>query len=201
MKQSILALLFLLLLLIGTCVYQKTYTLYALTITENNSNAQRIESTKIISTKKENTITKAPQAKKCITSVEKKKPSEEQTFLEKIKTTVTSVITSEQKDVTTEHAIIMAEPIQHEQPTLNTKKKEKEVINYLLSVLDEQNESLAKRDEAENKLHALIKRVLEDRRLAIEEMEKASLNIGIRHQKRLKERETISQNNIEKEGE
>jgi len=201
MKQSILALLFLLLLLIGTCVYQKTYTLYALTITENNSNAQRIESTKIISTKKENTITKAPQAKKCITSVEKKKPSEEQTFLEKIKTTVTSVITSEQKDVTTEHAVIAVEPVQSKQPTLNTKKEEKEVVNYLLSVLDEQNESLAKRDEAENKLHALIKRVLEDRRLAIEEMEKASLNIGIRHQKRLKERETISQNNIEKEGE
>jgi hypothetical protein len=207
MKKSILALFFLLLLLIGTCVYQKTYTLYELATAENNSTVQRTKSVETISTKKEDSVakqaektTKDSEAKKRITSVEKQKPSEKPTFLEKIKTTVTSVMTSEQKDVTTEHAVIAVEPGQSKQPTLNTKKEEKEVVNYLLSVLDEQNESLAKRDEAENELHALIKRVLEDRRLAIEEMEKVSLDIDTRHQKRLKERETMSQNNTEKEG-
>jgi len=207
MKKYILALFFLLLLLIGTCVYQKTYTLYELATAENNSTIQRTKSTERISTKKEVIVakpeektTKVTQVKKRVTSVEKQKPSEEPTFLEKVKTTVTSVMTSKKKDVKTEPIVIDVAPEQPIQPTLNTKKEEKEVVDYLLSVVNEQDAALAKRDEAENELHALIKRVLEDRRLAIENMEKVSLDIDNRHQERLKERETMSQNNTEKEG-
>jgi len=207
MKKSILALFFLLLLLIGTCVYQKTYTLYELATAESNSTIQRTKSTETISTKKESIVakqeektTKVIQVKKGVTSIEKQKPSEEPTFLEKVKTTVTAVMTSKKKDVKVAPTVIAVETKQHKQPTLNTKQEEKEVVDYLLSVLDEQNASLAKRDEAENELHALIKRVLDDRRLAIENMEKVSLDIDKRHQKRLKERETMSQNNTEKEG-
>jgi hypothetical protein len=59
---------------------------------------------------------------------------------------------------------------------------------------------LAQRDKAEANIHALIKRVLENRRLAIENMEKASLDIDNRQQERLKERDTMSQNHTKKEG-
>ena len=207
MKKSILALLFLLLLLILTCIYQKTYTLYALATAENNSTVSHIKSIETISTKKEDIVAEQEEktikvipVKKRATSTEKQKSSEEPTFLEKVKTTVTSVITSKKEDVTTEPTIITGEPKPHIQPTLNTKKEEKEVVDYLLSVVNEQDASLAQRDEAENKLQALIKRVLEDRRLAIENMEQVSLEIDKQQQERLKERETMSQTPTKKEG-
>ena len=80
-----------------------------------------------------------------------------------------------------------------EEKTVSTEEEEREVIAYLLSVLDE-------RAEAEAKLHALIKKVLEDRKIAVEDMHKISKIIEQEQQKRLDYRDSQTYENREKEG-
>jgi len=207
MKKSIFALLFLLLILVGTCVYQKTYALYALEHNEERHTLQVTEVKKPKHLKKEkkqgqttkhsaltNSIVKNEKSNKLL--IDKKSP-EAPSFLEKLKTTVTKAITGEDKKT------IVVTPIKKkEQPsivmakkeTLNTKIKEEEVVDYLLSVLKEQENALSKRDASEEVLHSLIKRVLEERHLAIKNMEKASLDINTKHQEKLNQRDIASQN-------
>ena len=83
---------------------------------------------------------------------------------------------------------------------MNTQKEEKEVIEYLLTVMNESGDAFTNRDQAEANLHALIKKVLEDRRIAIENMLKVSLEIEQDQLKRLTERDTLSQNNSQEKG-
>ena len=210
MKKSIFALLFLLLLLIGTCVYQKTYALYALT-TEEETSLPLEKKAEVISPKKEHLVAEKQNTVKTekvvVSTIEEVSPKEP-TLLEKIKTTVASVVSSEKEETPQAKVVsikkvedkttVIATPIK--QPTLNTKEEEKEVVDYLLTVLKERDVALANRDEAETRLQALIKQALENRRIAIENMDKASTEIETSHQKRLEERESKSQNNTEEKG-
>lgn len=74
------------------------------------------------------------------------------------------------------------------------------MVDYLLTVLKEQDAALSNRDEVETRFQALIKRVLENRRIAIENMDKVSAEIEASHQKRLDESDVKSQNNTEEKG-
>ena len=213
MKKSILALLFLLLLLIISCVYQKTYTLYALT-TEDNTTIVPIKKAEMTSPKKEQPIAaemipaKEPiPILKDTPSSEDKEPIKEITFLEKVKTTIVSTISPNEK--TTQQRVPSPEKIKKESVTIAvspekytdaTQKEEKEVVDYLHSVLSDQKESLQTRNKAQETLNILIKRVLEERSIAIENMEKVSLDIDKQQQKRLEKRETMSQNITEEKG-
>jgi len=211
MKKSLFALLFLLFALIITCVYQKTYALYALNTSEENTTLPLEQKAEIISPEKEETVvekqTSTDTQAQAIPKVEQKP-----TLLEKIKKTVVSVVSSdvtEPKEKAVTHEIMAEKTVTkttshnikvNKQPALNTKEEEKEVVDYLLTVLKEQDTALSNRDEAETRLHALIKRALENRRIAIENMDKASAEIEASHQERLKERDTKSQNNTKEKG-
>jgi len=207
MKKSIFLLLFLFLALVVTCVYQKTYTLYETTHAKDENTKQTVSIA--ASQKKEQAVIaqkKVVQATPKVANEPKnetkeeivaEKPAKELSFLEKIKTTVVSAMTTEKKDALV-NEIVKKESkplvVTAKKNTLTTKVEEKEVVDYLLTVLKEQDVALANRDEAESKLHALITQVLEERHIAIENMEKASLDIDTRHQKRLDERDVKSQN-------
>jgi len=203
MNKSIFTLLFLLLLLIVTCVYQKTYTLYAQT-TEVDTTVNVVKEAEIQSFQKEQPIKIVDHN---VVTAHEGRRVKEPTILEKIKTTVSSVIASNKNDhqtkisptVETENKIITQIKTM-EKPVVKTEAEEKEVVDYLLTVLDERDLALIHRDEAESRLHALIKKALENRRLAIENMHKTSKQIDKAHQKRLKERDHQAQNNTEGKG-
>jgi len=206
MKKSILTLLFLLLLLIMTCVYQKTYTLYAQT-TEDHTTIVPMKQNALISPKKEAIVVKHTEDIPTKKLVEEKQPLQEPSFLDTVTKSITTVITpkkQETKDRIVTPATIKSEaitiPIIVEKDTSSTQKEEKEVVDYLLSVLKEQDDALVARDEAEEKLHTLIKHVLQNRQIAIENMEKASLDIDKGQKERLEKRDAISQNNTEEKG-
>lgn len=211
MKKSIFALLFLLVLLIVTCVYQKTYALYAHTTTEEET--LKIETpAEIISPKEEHTLAKKrtiTEKENVVVTTTEQIVSKEPTLLEKIKTTVDSVVSSEKEIPSTDtkvaskiasHQAVTSTEKSLKRPTLDTKEEEKEAVDYLLSVLKERDIALANRDEAESRLHALIKQALENRRVAIDNMDKVSTQIDASQQERLKERDTKSQNNNEEKG-
>ncbi|PTB83817.1 hypothetical protein C9926_00945 [Sulfurovum lithotrophicum] len=203
MNKSIFTLLFLLLLLIVTCVYQKTYTLYAQT-TEVDTTVNVVKEAEIQSFQKEQPIKIVDHN---VVTAHEGRRVKEPTILEKIKTTVSSVISSNKNEhqtkisptVETENKIITQIKTM-KKPVVKTEAEEKEVVDYLLTVLDERDLALIHRDEAESRLHALIKKALENRRLAIENMHKTSNQIDKAHQKRLKERDHQAQNNTEGKG-
>ena len=209
MKKSIFALLFLLILLVVSCVYQKTYTLYALTTTEEETLSTETPA-EVIRPKEEPTHAKKQnlvEADTKVVTTAEKTASQEPTLLEKIKTNVAAVISSEKEtpslEVSTKiesHDETKPTTKTVERPTLDTKEEEKEVVDYLLSVLKERDVALANRDVAETKLQALIKQALENRRIAIENMDKASTEIDTSHQERLQQRDTTSQNNNVEKG-
>jgi len=219
MKKSIFLLLFLFLVLVITCVYQKTYILYEKSHNKRHTTVQTANIETLASLKKEHPIEKhrgttpipalsdKVQKNKTQMALLKEEPSEKSSFLEKLKNTVSNVMTSAKKETPTK----VTNPIEHGVGANNAKKnalttqiEEKEVVDYLIQLLKEQHLALANRDEEENKLHALIKKVLQERHIAIENMEKASLDIETRHQTRLDERDAKSQNSYtittEKEG-
>jgi len=234
MKKSIFALLFLLLALIITCVYQKTYTLYALNTSEGNTTLLIEQKVKKTSPKKEKAVvrkqTSSDTHKVLISTIEKRvesispkkeepvaktqtktdaqkvkiptseeEPSKAPTILEKIKQTVISVVSSNEKkpEVKAVSQEATSEIITLKQKSIPV---EKEVVDFLLTILKERDAALANRDKAETKLLALIKQALKNRRIAIENMEHASTEIEVSHQKRLKERDSKPQNNIEEKG-
>jgi len=206
MKKIIGILLLLLLLLIGTCVYQKTYTLYALSHSDENtstkqekqlqseqtSNVKKVQEKQDTLIKPVQLLTEASIVQEEVAKVEEKETS----ILEKIKASVISAVTSdEHKDAevdpkiqatvlkTTENAKQAA------QSKLDTQFKEKEVVKYLLKVLEERDTTLTQRDEAESKLQALIKTVLQEREVAIETMEEQAALSEKEHKERLKHRD------------
>jgi len=205
MKKHILALLFLLLILIVTCVYQHTYTLYSEAHADYNTSMQSEQ--EIITIKSEETKIPVKQQKIVETptnTVHKESPTEETspTLVEKITNAVIAATTSESKEATQTPKKVVHEEVKTDKTltTMNTQKEEKEVIDYLLTVMNERDEALTNRDEAEANMHALIKKVLEERRVAIENMHQVSLQIDQEHQKRLTERDTLSQNNSQEKG-
>ena len=170
MKKTILVLLFLLFALIVTCVYQKTYTIYSLQNTESLMISETVETdTSTTPIKKEtvptvktekNTlivpipvkVTPVPQATKPST-VQKSAPK---VIVEKV---VPSVKKAEKPLVKTKEA------------QAKTNIEEKEVVDYLLSILNDRDLALKERDAVEINLHALIKQALENRRIVIQQME------------------------------
>jgi hypothetical protein len=207
MKKSIVTLLILLFVLIVTCVYQNTYRLYELTTANNDAPVSHTETVKTISPKKESIVvqqTESVQVKKLTKPVPEKSHSEESSFLDSVTQTIKSAITPDKKsEIVTQDVIkneIMPLTVLPTPSIEKTQKEEKEVVDYLLSVLKEQDRALITRDEAENRLHSLIKRALENRQIAIANMEKASLTIDQEQQKRLKNRKDISQKNTKEEG-
>ena len=227
MKNTIGILLLLLLLLIGTCIYQKTYTIYALTHAEdqNTTNSQKkkqdnepvrlkaqvspVQNTSLTEIEtKQNTVnvpvhsltsTGAPKehASKKVSehvSIEAQgmetNATQEPSILEKIKSSVISALSSDEKE-TEDKKIIKKETSIN--PTINTENKEKEVVDYLLTVQKERDSALTNRDEAETKLQSLIKKVLEDRQLVISDRENNALTLEKEHNDRLKERDVTAQ--------
>ncbi len=195
MKNTIGILLLLLLLLIGTCIYQKTYDIYALT--HEDKNVTHIPKT----TTPEKLLSKEAQVETQIVVASTEKPS----MIESIKATVTSAISSDEnktisdtlKTNTLSEQITDKENIS-KQPSLNTEEKEKEVVGYLLTVLKERDVALSQRDEAETVLQALIKRVLEERQLVIETREKNALILQEELNARLKDRDKTAEDIYQK---
>ena len=206
MKNTIGILLLFLLLLIGTCIYQKTNTLYALDHSDANttkkqekqlhpvqtSNAKEVQEKQDTPIKPVQLLTEATIVQEEVAKVEEKETS----ILEKIKASVISALTSdEQKDAEVEPKIqatllkTTENKKQVAQSKLDTKLKEKEVVKYLLKVLEERDTTLTQRDEAESKLQALIKTVLQERKVAIETMEEQAALSEKEHKERLKKRD------------
>ncbi len=180
MKKHLLALLILLFLLIVTCVYQKTYTFYANAHTDDNTSIHTQNEQTVLSIKsKENEIITKPE-----TITETKLETSTKATSSKIEknevTPSTNVVTKETEELKTP-------------ATITTESNDKEIIAYLLSVLNQ-------RAEAEATLHAHIKQVLEDRGIAIENMHKVSLEIEKAHKERLIERDTKTHNNSQEKG-
>ena len=213
MKKHILALLFLLFALIVTCVYQHTYILYAEAHAEDNTSTQKIVTIK--SSKENEVATKEPAmleksaldesaVEESAKIIDEEKPKEKAStsLIEKITNAVISATSSEKKETvqTSEKITDTEATTDNTLATVNTQKEEKEVIDYLLTVMNERGEAFTNRDQAEANLHALIKKVLEDRRIAIENMHKVSLEIEQDQLKRITERDTLSQNNSQEKG-
>ncbi|MBA1420841.1 MAG: hypothetical protein FAF03_08315 [Epsilonproteobacteria bacterium] len=237
MRKTLFALLFLLFLLIIACVYQKTYTLYAIQTTEEQEPVVIIheESIRTIEKEKVTTVVKeTPQKEKNTaekTAVHKKPEEKVQTmhkstekqhvvvtpttttkddkketsFIEKMKTTITETFASK-KEVPHTEKIVLVEKVVSHTPEVSKKemqKVENDAVDYLLTVLKEHKDALGERDEAESRLHALIEKVLEDRKKAIASMEEVAATSATaqatRIEKRDKTSQTIIQNNTKGE--
>lgn len=229
MKKTIYLLLILLLVLIVTCVYQKTYTLYekvyvhdtnaSITtqkmpakqevtppkekeILKNDTKSEHRSTTIQIETKKEDRPQKSQNLVNTSmeSNVSKNSALKEPTFLEKVEEKVISVVSLEDKVVHKKSEGLSKPkgfPVRaipkNNKISLDTEIAEKEVVDYLLTVLKEQEIALSNRDEAESKLEALIKKVLEERSISIKSRQKASLDIDKKHEERLQKREQTAQ--------
>jgi len=194
MKKHILVLLFLLLTLIITCVYQKTYTIYSQQRGEDSTSTQNLKH-EVVGISKENEI--ATKQKTLTNQTTKKDVTHDKYSAASNK--VMNVITPVKNGkvpVSQGKEILPSST----DTTMHTKTEEKEVIDYLLSVMKERDIVLLQRDKEEAKLHALIKKALENRRLAIENMHQVSTQIEKEHQARLAERDAKAQNTSQEKG-
>lgn len=195
MKKHLLALLILLFLLIVTCVYQKTYTLYAAAHNDDNTSIPT-QNVRSIASQENEIITNPetisePLKQDTTTKVKEDDKTSNPIKVEKV---VNTSNTMKKNESPASENIVKEKPKELTTPIAITKESDdKEIIAYLLSVLDE-------RAEAEAKLHALIKQVLKDRGIAIENMHQVSLEIEKAHKERLIERDTKLHNNSEEEG-
>lgn len=187
MKKHILLLLFLLLALIVTCVYQKTYTVYShLHSEEGGATHDTQQEVVIISKENELATKKQPLVGPSTISDPAEKPTQNVML-----TGQKEALSSSQKKESLVPSTLTK---------MSTKIEEKEVIDYLLSVMKERDMALVQRDKEEAKLHVLIKKVLDNRRLAIENMHKVSSQIEKEHQERLAERDAKAQNITQEKG-
>ena len=231
MRKTLFALLFLLFLLIIACVYQKTYTLYAIQTTEepepvviiHEESIRTIEKEEVatvvketpqkeINAAKKTTAHKKPEEKVETTqkSTEKqhvvvtpatttKDDKQETSFIEKIKTTVTETFGSKKEAPHTEKIVLVEKVVSHT-PEVSKKeiqKVENDAVDYLLTVLKEHKDALSERDEAESRLHALIEKVLEDRKKAITSMEEVATSSATAQVTRIEKRDQTSQTIIQ----
>jgi len=231
MKKILFALLFLLFLLIITCVYQKTYTLYAMQTTEEQTPVVIIHEEKLSTIEKEKVATSIKEIlQKERNTVEKtavpKKPAEklqttqkstkkahvvvtlpstakgkkkETSSIEKIKPTVTKTFTSKKEMPHTEKVVLVEKVVSHtpEISKQEIKKVENDAIDYLLTVLKEHKNALTQRDEAESRLHALIEKVLKDRKKAISAMKEVATSSATAQATRIEKRDQAQQTIIQ----
>ena len=231
MRKTLVALLFLLFLLIIACVYQKTYTLYAIQTTEEQEPVVIIHEESIRTIEKEEVATVVKETpQKEINAAKKttahKKPEEkvettqkgteklhavvtpsstvkddkqETSFIEKIKTTITETFSSKKEAPHTEKVVLVEKVVSHT-PEVSKKeiqKVENDAVDYLLTVLKEHKDALSERDEAESRLHALIEKVLEDRKKAIASMEEVAASSATAQATRIEKRDQASQTIIQ----
>lgn len=165
MKKTLFVLFLLLFILIITCVYQKTYTIYSQQTTIENNVSQpvvEVKSLSHINTKNEVVTTK-------------KEPIQEATLLERIQSSVMSVMTSDEDENKTK-AVNKLSNTQTNDSVATTNdaqplgKEEQEIVDYLISVLKERDLAIAERDKVEAQLQDIINKALEERRLAIDNM-------------------------------
>jgi len=215
MKRTLFALLFLLFLLIIACVYQKTYTLYSIQTTQEQEPAVVIHEERentiekkdmhtVVSdtTKKKEqvipqTISKTDIATVAPTSTEEK--PKESSLLEQIKSTVTQTFTPAQ-DVAKKETVVVVEKVISHTPEISKKEMqqvEDDAVDYLLTVLKEHKDALGERDAAESRLHAMIEKVLEDRKKAIANMEDVAALSKKAQATRIEKRDQTSQKIIE----
>lgn len=189
MKKSILVLLFLLLGLIVTCVYQKTYALYALQNHEQSTPVQNVTT--------ETTTPKQVREKEVKNTV--KTPNSPQHI----------VTQTNKKDVPNTPTTKVVNPVHSEKVLVfkhkpATQMEEKEVVDYLLGILNDRDLAIKKRDAVEENLHVLIKKALEERRVVIENMEKDAVTRAENLQKALDNREnsssSVKENTSERKG-
>ncbi len=199
MKKSILVLLFLLLGLIVTCVYQKTYALYALQNHEQSTPVQNVTT--------ETTTHKQVREKEVKTPVETPN-STQHVVTQTNKKAVPNIPTGKVvKLVHSENVILKnkpATPISKPASVQTTQMEEKEVVDYLLSILNDRDLAIKERDTVEQNLHILIKKALEKRRIVIQDMEKDAVIRTENLQKALDNREnsssSVKENTSERKG-
>ncbi len=175
MRKTLFALLFLLFLLIIACVYQKTYTLYAIQTTKEQAPVVIIHEEIIKTIKNEEIATvvrKTPQKKTVV----------HKNYEEKVQTT--------QKSTEKQHIVISHTPEISKKEIQNV---ENDAVDYLLTVLKEHKDVLSERDKAESRLHALIEKVLEDRKKAILSMEEIATSSATTQARRIEKRDQTSQ--------
>jgi len=215
MRKTLFALLFLLFLLIIACVYQKTYTLYSIQTTQEQEPAV------VIHEERENTIEKKDIHTVVNNTTEKKEkvipqtvsntdiatatPSvtkekqKETSLLEKIKSTVTQTFTPA-NDVVKKEKVVLVEKVISHTPEVSKEEMqqvENDAVDYLLTVLKEHKDALGERDAAESRLHAMIEKVLEDRKKAISNMEEVVSSSANAQATRIEKRNQTSQTIIE----
>lgn len=195
MKPSIVTLLSLLVLLIITCVYQKTSDIYKLTYPQDESIVSP-STVAIIKT----TIKVKKQVE--VNATKEKAISKEPALVTKIKTSIQKEVASTKNkkinEIKTQEII---KEVVHALPT-DTKIEKistietKEIVDYLLLVLQERDGVLKKRDTLLVEIEALIQRALAQRAIAIQTMEKVVLDVAT-HQKTLLEQRKILSENID----
>ncbi len=222
MRKIVFALLILLFLLIINCVYQKTYTLYAIQTTQQQTPVSIIDkhTTHMIKKKRVSVTVKEPK-KEPLKAKQKhpktaSKPTPQHT--QNIQTPTTtqkvipkSLVIKKPKAMTTKHLVekkihkdktktVLTQNVISHTPTIPKKeilKEEGKAIDYLLAVLKEHKDALYRRDEAISQLHLLIQRVLEERKQAIATMQTVSkASIEAQH-KRIERRDHALHTDIE----
>ena len=202
MKKSILVLLFLLLGLIVTCVYQKTYALYALQNDEQSTPVQNV-TTETTAQKKVKELVETPNKTQHVVT---------QTNKSDVQNVPTNKVASAPKKVLSPVHVTTTKVLKNKPATpaskpasaQTTQMEEKEVVDYLLSILNDRDLAIKKRDAVEQNLHVLIKKALEERRIVIQDMEKDAVTRAENLQKALDNREnsssSVKENTNERKG-
>ena len=191
----------LLILLIVTCVYRKTPALYAMNGEKEEYKSPVVQSkNRGTADKKDNVADigkkSVPKKQESVQLTTSPKKSGETTqhakeLLRVKKDAVTKPVVPE-KQAVPEKRVSPAKKIISHTPEVSKKemqKVENDAVGYLLTVHKEENDALRDRDEAESRLHALIKKVLEERKKAIVSMEEVVSSSADAHEKRMKKRD------------
>lgn len=217
MNKSIFVLLFSLLLLIVTCVYQKVETIHQLKypimppdnilekpVKLDHHKVKEINTSvsipKIIPL--EVKIPKPPKVIEVNTSVisptEVKQITKMTPLLKEVKVSVNKELASpnkikitkeESKDII--HQAVMTISKSINTPLETSKEEKKELVEYLLSVLDERTLVLQERKKVMQELSKVITEALYNRRIAIENMNNIFIEMEVNQQRLIKERDLM----------
>ena len=189
MNKSILALLFLLVTLILTCVYEKTYSIYSadapkeLILVERNDNTQSKNTAEkaVVENKEETTSTlpvvsvPTPTKPVEVKPVPKTKPEIENKPVEKEAQLVASPVIKKSTPAPKAPAV-MTEEANTPKPVVTEKTKpvtqtagEKEIVDYIMWALKNRDIALKNRDEVEARIQELLTKALNDRKVVLEE--------------------------------
>jgi len=193
MKKSVFVLLLLLTVLIVTCVYDKTYTIYSnssakeLILVEQKNVSKQENTTQTVGEWRKDLkstalpVTTVPVKKKdaeAKTEVVKKsvvKPTQliENTHKVESKSSIKSNSTSAQKaPIAVKKEVHESKDMKSNTVAKTQEKSEKELVDYLMWALKNRDIALKNRDEIEARIQDLITQALNDRKIVIEERSK-----------------------------